>query len=58
MPLPGILWGHCFSAAPAAVPGSRFFAEPVNHLIRLHFARGEGSLQEAIGRMKRLKAFL
>ena len=42
----------------AAVPGSSFFAEPVNHLIRLHFARSEGSLQESIDRMKRLKAFL
>lgn len=24
----------------AAVPGSSFFREPVNHLIRMHFARG------------------
>ena len=42
----------------AAVPGSSFFAEPVNHLIRLHFARSEASLQEAIDRMKKLKKYL
>ena len=28
----------------AAVPGSSFFREPVNHLIRLHFAREEATL--------------
>ena len=28
----------------AAVPGSSFFREPVNHLIRLHFARSEETL--------------
>ena len=42
----------------AAVPGSSFFAEPVNHLIRLHFARSEESLQEAIDRMMGLKKYL
>lgn len=42
----------------AAVPGSSFFAEPVNHLIRLHFARSEASLQEALGRLRRLKEYL
>lgn len=42
----------------AAVPGSSFFAEPVNNLIRLHFARSEASLQEAIARMMALKAYL
>ena len=42
----------------AAVSGSSFFAEPVNHLIRLHFARCEASLQEAIDRMKKLKKYL
>ena len=42
----------------AAVPGSSFFAEPVNHLIRLHFARSEESLREAIRRLSLLKKYL
>jgi aminotransferase len=40
----------------AAVPGSSFFRENVNHLIRLHFARGESVLSDALGRLARLKA--
>lgn len=35
----------------AAVPGSSFFREPVNHLIRLHFARSEETLAEALRRL-------
>lgn len=35
----------------AAVPGSSFFREPVNHLIRLHFAREEKTLKEALRRL-------
>ena len=42
----------------AAVPGSSFFREPVNHLIRLHFARGEETLSEACRRLKKLSAYL
>jgi aminotransferase len=42
----------------AAVPGSSFFAEPVNHLIRLHFARSEESLREAVRRLGMLKKYL
>lgn len=38
----------------AAVPGSSFFREPVNNLIRLHFARQEETLAEAIRRMEKL----
>ena len=38
-----------------AVPGSSFFREPVNHLIRLHFAREKDVLDEAIRRMARLQ---
>ncbi len=30
----------------AAVPGSSFFREPVNHLIRFHFAKQESTLRE------------
>ena len=39
----------------AAVPGSSFFREPVNNLIRLHFARGKETLDEALKRLSRLK---
>lgn len=39
----------------AAVPGSSFFRESVNHLIRLHFAREESTLEEALDRLGRLK---
>ena len=40
----------------AAVPGSSFFREPVNHLIRLHFARSEETLEQA--RLAKLAALL
>ena len=39
----------------AAVPGSSFFKEEVNHLIRLHFAREENTLEEAIQRLGKLQ---
>lgn len=39
----------------AAVPGSSFFREPVNHLIRLHFAREEKTLDEALERLAKLQ---
>ncbi|MBQ9686575.1 MAG: pyridoxal phosphate-dependent aminotransferase [Oscillospiraceae bacterium] len=42
----------------AAVPGSSFFREPVNHLIRLHFARSEATIDEAIDRLGKLAALL
>ena len=42
----------------AAVPGSSFFREPVNHLIRLHFARSEETLLESIERLSRLPKLL
>lgn len=38
----------------AAVPGSSFFREPVNHLIRLHFAKREETLVAAGERLLRL----
>lgn len=34
-----------------AVPGSSFFREPVNHLIRLHFAKKDETLMEALNRL-------
>ena len=38
----------------AAVPGSSFFREPVNHLIRLHFARQQSTLEEALSRLSKM----
>jgi len=40
----------------AAVPGSSFFREPVNRYIRLHFARSEEVLEEALLRLERMTA--
>lgn len=42
----------------AAVPGSSFFREDVNNYIRLHFARSEDSLKEAIARLGKLQKYL
>ena len=39
-----------------AVPGSSFFHEPVNNLIRLHFAKREETLNEALNRLESMKA--
>ena len=39
----------------AAVPGSSFFREPVNHLIRLHFAKKEDTLLQALNRLGDLR---
>lgn len=38
----------------ATVPGSSFFREPVNRYIRLHFARSEKVLEEAISCLERM----
>ncbi len=38
-----------------AVPGSSFFREPVNHLIRLHFAKKDETLLEALNRLEGLR---
>ena len=38
----------------AAVPGSSFFKEPVNNLIRLHFAKDEKTLEKALGCLSKL----
>ena len=38
-----------------AVPGSSFFREPVNHLIRLHFAKKEETLNEALNRLATMR---
>ena len=38
-----------------AVPGSGFFREPVNHLIRFHFAKKDDTLNEALNRLETLR---
>ena len=40
------------------MPGSSFFREPVNNLIRLHFARSEETIDEAIRRLSRMAELL
>ena len=35
-----------------AVPGSSFFREPVNHLIRMHFAKNDETLNESLNRLE------
>ena len=42
----------------AAVPGSSFFREEVNNLIRLHFARSKETLDLALERLSKLKDVL
>ena len=42
-------------AMMAAVPGSSFFKEPVNHLIRLHFAKKDETLNDALDRLESLR---
>ena len=42
----------------AAVPGSSFFREPVNNLIRLHFAREKDTLDEVFRRLSKLQELL
>ena len=38
-----------------AVPGSSFFREPVNHLIRLHFAKQDETLNAALNRLEDIR---
>lgn len=40
----------------AAVPGSSFFKEEVNHLIRFHFAKKKETLEEALKRLENLRS--
>ena len=39
-----------------AVPGSSFFREPVNHLIRFHFAKKDKTLLNALNRLESLRS--
>jgi aminotransferase len=40
------------TAGVGAVPGSSFFREPVNHLIRFHFAKKKETLIDALNRLE------
>ena len=42
-------------AGVAAVPGSSFFSEPINHIVRLHFAKKDETLYAALDRLNRIK---
>lgn len=42
----------------AAVPGSSFFKEDINYLIRIHFAKDIEVLGEAVKRLSKLKEFM
>ena len=42
-------------AGVGAVPGSSFFREPVNHLIRFHFAKRDETLNNALNRLEGLR---
>jgi aspartate/methionine/tyrosine aminotransferase len=58
-------WGYesdlefCYDLAKhvgvGAVPGSSFFHEPVNHLIRFHFAKKDETLKEALSRLQDIR---
>lgn len=39
----------------AAVPGSSFFKEDINHIVRFHFAKQDDTLNEAINRLSTLR---
>jgi aspartate/methionine/tyrosine aminotransferase len=41
----------------AAVPGSSFFKDQVNHLIRFHFAKNQETLTEALKRLKKIHTY-
>lgn len=47
----------CFTrlVGVAAVPGSSFFREPVNHLIRFHFAKQDSTLYAALNRLESIR---
>ena len=42
----------------AAVPGSSFFKEEINNLIRIHFARSSEVIEEALRRLEKMGALL
>ena len=44
-----------YKVGVAAVPGSSFFKEDVNHLARFHFAKKDETLYEALERLSKIK---
>ena len=42
----------------ACVPGSSFFREDVNHIVRLHFAKRDETLNAALERLSHLKEIM
>ena len=42
----------------ACVPGSSFFDEDVNHIVRLHFAKKYETLTAALDRLSHLKQIM
>ena len=38
----------------AVVPGSSFFNEDINHIVRLHFAKNDDTLYEALNRLEKI----
>ena len=42
----------------AAVPGSSFFEENVNNIVRLHFAKKDETLYAALERLSNLKKLM
>lgn len=45
----------CEKVGVAGVPGSVFFNEKVNHLIRFHFAKEDSTLYDALNRLENIK---
>jgi aminotransferase len=45
-------------AGVGAVPGSTFFREDINHLIRLHFAKNDETLEAALERLSKMRDVL
>ena len=48
----------CEKVGVAAVPGSSFFSEPTNNIVRLHFAKKDETLYEALNRLADIKSKL
>lgn len=47
-----------YKVGVAAVPGSSFFREDVNHLARFHFAKKDETLYEALERLSKIKELM
>ena len=45
----------CTKIGVAAVPGSSFFKENVNHMARVHFSKKDETLYEALNRLENIR---